>query len=205
VNVVTNEKNRPLAILASFCVAGLLIAAWQYGWFDGGNYNDDPQVAELEKERDKVFANLDEMQSEERREQRRALEEKAKGLTPQQQMALFESSMPLIIPFAAKRFEKEYDEFMAKSPEEQRKELDKRINEMEARANRPPSVGSGAGNRGPRPEISQAKRDELRKKMLDWTTPEQRAKFENGINMVNQRRKERGLSPMKGPGGRGFF
>jgi Spy/CpxP family protein refolding chaperone len=45
--------------------------------------------------------------------------------------------------------------------------------------------------------------DEFRKKMLDYTTPEQRAKFENGIQIFNERRKERGLPPV-GPGGRPF-
>ena len=46
--------------------------------------------------------------------------------------------------------------------------------------------------------------DEFRKKMLAWTTPEQRAKFENGIQMFNDRRKERGLDAVDMPGG-GFF
>jgi hypothetical protein len=40
--------------------------------------------------------------------------------------------------------------------------------------------------------------------MLDYTTPEQRAKFENGIQMFNDRRKERGLPPVGPPGGRPF-
>ena len=197
---MTEENKRALGVLTAVLLLATAVGAWRLGWFDGGNYSDDPQVAEIEKERDEVFANIEQMTDEQRREQRRAMEQKASGLTPEQRMALFESSMPLIVPLAAKRFEKEYDEFMAKSPEEQRKELDKRIDQMEARGGRP-----GGGPPGGRPEISKAKQDEIRKKMLDWTTPEQRAKFENGINMVNDRRKERGLPPVQRPGGGGFF
>ena len=48
------------------------------------------------------------------------------------------------------------------------------------------------------------KMDEFRKKMLDYTTPEQRAKFESGIQMFNDRRKARGLEPVGPPGGRPF-
>ena len=33
--------------------------------------------------------------------------------------------------------------------------------------------------------------DEFRKKMLDYTTPEQRAKFDSGMQMFNDRRKAR--------------
>jgi Spy/CpxP family protein refolding chaperone len=44
----------------------------------------------------------------------------------------------------------------------------------------------------------------MRKKMLDWTTPEQRAKFEHGMELMNERREQRGLPPMPARGG-GFF
>jgi hypothetical protein len=40
--------------------------------------------------------------------------------------------------------------------------------------------------------------------MLAWTTPEQRAKFDNGIQMFRSRMEERGLTPPSTPGG-GFF
>lgn len=123
-------------------------------------------------------------------------------------MALWESSAPLIVPLMARRFEQRYDEFMKLSPEEQRQELDKRIDEMEQRmkagagSGRPGGEGRGDGNR---PPIDAKKAEEFRKKMLDWTTPEQRAKFENGMNLFNERRKERGLEPIKPRGGGGVF
>lgn len=43
--------------------------------------------------------------------------------------------------------------------------------------------------------------DTFRKKMLDWTTPEQCVKFDEGMRMFNERRQERGSPPPVGPGG----
>jgi hypothetical protein len=40
--------------------------------------------------------------------------------------------------------------------------------------------------------------------MLAWTTPSQRAKWDNGIQIFTNRMKERGLTPPPMPGG-GFF
>ncbi len=198
--------NRNAVVGVATLIVAVLLWGWNFGWFSGKVYSDDPLVAKLEKERDQAFAKLPQMSDEQRREQRQALEKKANLLSPEQRMALFESSMPLIIPMAAKRFEAEYDKFMAMSPEEQRKELDKRINEMKARGG-PGEPGGGGGNGGRRgpPNIDPKKAEQIRKKMLDWTTPEQRAKFENGINLMNGRLKERGMDPLPpGPGG-GFF
>ena len=117
-------------------------------------------------------------------------------------------TMPIFVPMMAKQFEKRYDEFMAMSPEQQRAELDKRIDEMKARGGPGgpggPGGGGNGGRRGP-PNMDPKKAEQFRKKMLDWTTPEQRAKFENGINLMNGRLKERGMDPLPpGPGG-GFF
>ncbi len=186
------------AINGVVCVmAAALIWAWALGWFEGKEYSDDPVVAELEKLRDENVPKLETMPEAERRAQRDAFGERMKGLSEQQRMAFFESSMPIFVPMMARQFEKHYDEFMAKSPEEQRKELDKRIDEMKAR-------GGPGGRRGGPPNMDPKKAEQFRKKMLDWTTPEQRAKFENGISAMNDRLKERGMEPLSGPGG-GFF
>jgi hypothetical protein len=72
---------------------------------------------------------------------------------------------------------------------------------MEARGGPP---GGGPGGGGGRPQMDPKKMDEFRKKMLGWTTPEQRSKFENGMKMFNDRRIERGLQPMPPFGGGGF-
>jgi len=188
-------NNRAISAVAAL-VAACLIWAWAFGWFEGKQYSADPAVAELEKERDAVFAKMPEMTEDQRREQGRALQQKASGLTPEQRMALFESSMPFLVPMFMKRFENEYDKYMAMSPQEQRKELDKRIDEMESRT----ASGNGGGGRGGPRDIDPKKVESIRKKMLDWTTPDQRAKFENGIQIMNDRRHQRGLPPMPRPG-----
>jgi hypothetical protein len=140
----------------------------------------------------------------ERRAQRDAFGERMKGLSEEQRMAFFESSMPIFVPMMARQFEKRYDEFVKLSPEEQRKELDKRIDEMKARGGAG-GPGDAGGRRGAPRSIDPKKAEQFRKKMLDWTTPEQRAKFENGISAMNERLKERGMDPLPpGPGG-GMF
>jgi hypothetical protein len=170
----------------------LIFAAWIWGWLDTGQYSDDPAVAELEKFRD---ANIDNGEAPgEMREQMRA---KMEGLSEQQRMAFFESSMPIFMPMMAKRFEQEYDEFAKLSPEEQRKKLDERIDQMEKRGGPGGPGGPGAG----RPQMDPKKMSEFRKKMLDWTTPDQRAKFESGMQIMNKRRNERGLPPLPTMGG----
>jgi len=194
------NRNAAYGVLA--LLVGVMLWGWIFGWFNGKQYSDDPVVAELEKLRDENVPKLAQLSEAERRSQRDAFGERMKGLSEEQRMAFFESSMPIFVPMMAKQFEQRYDEFMAKSPEEQRKELDKRIDEMKVRGG--PGGGGNGGRRGP-PNIDPKKAEQIRKKMLDWTTPEQRAKFENGINLMNGRLKERGMDPLPpGPGG-GFF
>jgi len=193
------------AIKGVICVVvAALIWAWALGWFEGKEYSDDPVVAELEKLRDENVPKLETMPESERRAQRDAFGERMKGLTEEQRMAFFESSMPIFVPMMARQFEKRYDEFVKMSPEEQRKELDKRIDDMKARGG-PGGRGGAEGRRGGPRNIDPKKAEQFRKKMLDWTTPEQRAKFENGISAMNDRLKERGMDPLPpGPGG-GMF
>lgn len=171
-------------------VAALFLAAWLLGWFD----RKDPVIAELEKVRDADFARQEEMTEEERRESREKFGERMRGLSEEQRRAFFESSMPVFM----KMFETQIDRFLEMPPEEQKKEMDKRIDDMKARGQGGP--GGGPGGNGPRPSPQQI--DEFRKKMLDWTTPEQRAKFDNAFQKFNDRLQERGMNPM--PGG-GFF
>jgi hypothetical protein len=193
---ISMQDNRKLYGITALAV--LIFAAWAWNWFDAGQYSDDPAVAELERLRD---ANIGkELSRDEQRAQREDFGKRMSGLSEEQRMAFFESSMPIWIPMMSKRFEQDYDKLMAMTPEEQRKEMDKRIDEMEARGG-PPGGGPGGGGR---PQMDPKKMDEFRKKMLDWTTPEQRSKFENGMKMFNDRRKERGLQPLPPFGGGGF-
>jgi hypothetical protein len=179
----------------------LIIALQMWSGAEGPQYSDDPMVAELEKERDANIGKFESLPEEQRRAQGEQFREKMQTLSPEQQQTFFESSMPVWMPMMAKRFEEDYDKLVAMTPEEQRKELDRRIDGMEAGFR---GGGPGGPGRGGRPPVSPEKMDEIGKKMLDWTTPDQRSKFENGMRMMNDRRKERGLAPMPQFGGGGF-
>ncbi|MEM9659097.1 MAG: hypothetical protein AAF961_12115, partial [Planctomycetota bacterium] len=144
----------------------------------------------IEKVRDAKFAEPDRMSDEQLRDAGAALKKQAAGLSDQQKRDLWERSMPLFMPMMMKRAEQKMDQFLALSPEEQRREMDKKINERRSQGRSgPPRPGAGDG----KPEISAAKADEFRKKMNDWTTPEQRAKFEAVMSMYEKRKRERGL------------
>lgn len=159
-----------------------LLLAWQLGWFS----SEDKFVAEL-----KTLAAAP-PSDDTRNAMRDLMRSRFEGTTPEQRQAMFEQMAPVFMPMIFQRFESEYDRFMAMSPQERNKELDRRIDEMEKR--NPGGRGAPFGG-----NASPAQVDSFRKKMLDWTTPDQRAKFEDGMRMMNDRRKQRGLQPMMGP------
>lgn len=191
--------NKRWTIGGTIAIALLVIAAWAFGWLE----RKDPALAELEKLRDEGLSRQGQMTEEEQRASREKFGEQMRDVPEETRRKFFESSMPVFM----RMFEAQTDRFLAMSPEEQRKEMDKRIDDMKARMNAPgqggPPPGGGAGGpggNGPRPSAQQM--DEMRKKMLDWTTPEQRAKFEKVMQKYSERLKQRGMDPM--PGG-GFF
>ena len=167
-------------------------AAWAMEWFADGQYNDDPEVAKLEKLRDEVL----EKDEKERRAVGGQLRDAMKNMTEQQRASFMESSMPIFVRMGATYMEKRFDEFLAMSPEEQQSEMDKKIDEQLARQQQR-NAGGGDRSRGGPPKFPAKKMDEFRKKMMDWTTPGQRAKFQTVIGMYNARREERGLSPVE--------
>jgi len=187
------KKNSVVGAVALLAV--LLCGAWMLGWFDG----EDAVVAEVReiaakpqsKENDDAMRNL--------------MRERMQGLNEEQRMQMFEQMAPIFIPIWAARFEQEYDKFMAMSETDRNKELDKRIAEMQKRGGpgggRPGGGGPGGSNRA---NVDPKKMDEFRKKMLDWVTPAQRGKFQNGMQIFNARLKEKGMAPVGPPGG-GFF
>ena len=190
------NKRGALSVAMFFFVA--LGAAWAMGWLDGGNYSDDPEVAALERQRDEEFADADSMSGEQLRSVGEALKKQAAGLSSEQKMQLWKSSMPVIMPILMKQGEARLDKFLALSPQEQRREMDKKIDQQLAREQQKGSQNAKPPGSG-KPQMSPAKIDELKKKFNDWTTPEQRAKFEAVMGMYNERREERGLDPV-GPG-----
>ena len=188
------NKARTRIGLALVLVA--LLGAWVLGMFHDDNYSDDPEVAKLEKLRDQSL----EKDGDERREALRDVQKQAESLTAEQKQSLFESSMPIFVKMGAQWMEKRFDEFLAMTPDEQREALDKRIDEELERERKRNSQANAQDRprRGPA-SMSPEKADEFRKRMQDWTTPDQRAKFETVMGMYNERREERGLEPIQGP------
>lgn len=184
-----SRQNGLLGIL----VLGLaLLVAWAWGVFDGDDtLSDDPTVAEIQREMRQVA----ELPEEERREAFRGMRGRGDDLTDEQRMELFESSIPMWEPFMRKQL----DEFFAKTPEEQRKQIDEEIDRMqEFRRNNPGANGPGNGRGGP--QMSPDQMDEFMKRMVAHLSPDVRAGFEIRINMFNDRLKERGLPPIGPPG-----
>lgn len=153
----------------------------------------DPAVAEAKQMRDEMLKNMDSMTGQERRAQFETLRDRMRDFTPEQRRE-FGSGMR---QFMMQRV----DRILALPPDQQRAELDRIIDQMEEfRQNREP--------RGERPDrggnMSAAQRDQRRKQGLDRTTPEMRGKMDAMRDLLNDRRNERGLEPMRG-GGRGMF
>jgi hypothetical protein len=187
--------NKKLAVGGAVALVLFGLAAWRLGWFGHSKYSKDPAVAELQKLRDDGFAKRDQTNEADQKAARDSFRERMQELTDEQRQAFFASSAPMMM----KMFEQQVDRFLAMSPEERLKEMDKRIDDMkamQARGGGPP--GGGFGGKPPAPE----QMDQMRKRMLDASTPDQRAKFERAMSMFTDRMKAKGANP--GPGG-GFF
>lgn len=174
---------------------GVLILALAAGWAMGF-IGTDAEVAELERLRDERFQNRDAMTDEQRRAQFEGFRERIRGLSDEQRRQFFESSRPMFQRMINERM----DEFLAMSPDEQRAEIDKRIDQMEERRKEREASGDNqGGNR--RNDMSPEQRDQRRKERLDHTTPELRDKMDQIKDLFNKRREERGLDPIDRPGG----
>ena len=188
--------NKNKIAVGAFVLALVVGAGWAFGFFGG----KDPQLVEIEQMRDEAFKNRETMQEEERRGQRRQIWEKVGQLSDQQRKKFFESSRPMFQRMMNERM----NQFFAMSEEEQKAELDKWIDRMENRDSDRGGQGGGGGPRWGGEGMSQQQRDRRRQERLDSTTPELRAKFDKFKDMMNDRRKERGLPPVDRPwGGRG--
>lgn len=83
------------------------------------------------------------------------------------------------------------DDYFETPPAQRRAVLDRQIQQMEAM--RAAFTQNGGNPPGPPRTSSEGDRNEWRKRMIDRTTPEQRAKFTEYGNAIDQRRRELGL------------
>lgn len=179
-------------LLGGLTLCLLALFGWRLGWFE----REAPEIAELRAIAERPAG------EEQGKAVREVIQQQMKSLpNDEARQSYFESAAPVLIPMFAMQFETMYDDFMKKSPEEQRKILDERIDEMEKRRNRPPVPNAqNAENRPGRPSMDPKRFDEFQKKLVAYTTPQQRAKFEDGMRRFNDRRVARGLEPVSPPG-----
>jgi hypothetical protein len=196
-------------VLALVVVLG--IGAVAYALLPAG---PDPDVVRVQQMQQRLFDPNTKMSDDERMKGFRELGEASRNLTDEQRMQIFREN-----PMAKRMRQSVVDYFNL--PEKERVALlDKHIDEMEkfrknmerrrkerqAKGGGPPGGGPGGGPGGPGgsggPGGGGGDRSAMQKRMLDNTSPQERAMFGEYFQQMQQRRQERGLPPMGGPFGR---
>ncbi|QDS99696.1 hypothetical protein HG15A2_30230 [Adhaeretor mobilis] len=183
-----NKKNVILSLAALMLLAGV-------GWAMGLLGGEDPKVAEAKHLREQLSQDRDKMTESERRASYENLREKTRDLTDEQRRAVWEGGRQDMI--------QRVDQLLSMPKAERDKELDEWIERSEQRR----KEWAANGDQGPRgdrgADATPAERAQRSKQRLDRSTPEMRAKMDALKDIMNQRREERGLDPVKGP--RGMF
>jgi len=165
----------------------------------------DPQLVKVQQLQQKLFRSDAKLSDAERREGFDELRRESEKLTEEQRDKLmqdFRDNPPEFV----RRMQKDMVDFFDKPKAEQDKILDKQIDEFEKRRKQweknrgDRSKGPPGGFRGGNMDGKAA--NDMRKKMLDNTSPQQRAMMGEYFERMNQRRQERGMPPWGGPGGR---
>lgn len=175
----------------------------------------DPDVVRVQQMQERLFDPNTKMSDDERFKGFRELGEASRSLTDEQRMQVMREN-----PMAKRMRQSVVDYFNLPEKErvalldkhidemeKMRKDFEKRMKERQAQGGGP----GGPGGRGPGgpggpprgPGGPGGDRNAMRKKMLDNTSPQERAMFSEYFEQMQQRRQERGLPPMGGPfGGR---
>jgi hypothetical protein len=206
-----NKKKLAIGIVAVLALAGL---AWAF--LPAG---EDPQVAKVVELQNKLFSENPQVPPEDRRKAFEELRTEAEKLTEEQRMKMMRDNPPPMM----KQFQQHVVNYFDLPQDKRKAELDTAIDEMEKRRKEweqgreprraqggGPAGAAGGGPRGPGGggpggfgrNLDQNQRNQFAKKMLDNTTPQQRAMFGEYFRDLQQRRQERGLPPMGGPFGR---
>ena len=170
----------------------------------------DRQVAKVVELQEKLFTENSNIPREQRRQAFEELRNEAEKLTPEQREKMMRDNPP---PFA-RQMQQQVVAYFDLPDDKQKAHLDKQIDEMEKRRADWDKRRSERGKQGDGPRggggppgggfgrsTDPSKQAEMRKKMLDNTSPQQRAMFGEYFKQLEDRRKERGLPPMRGPGG----
>jgi hypothetical protein len=196
-------------IFALLVVLG--IAAVAYALLPAG---PDPDVVRVQQMQEKLFDPNAKMSDDDRMKGFRELGEASRGLTDEQRMQIMREN-----PMAKRMRQSVVDYFNLPEKdrvalldkhidemEKMRKDFAKRMKDRQAKGGGGPGGPGGFGGppRGPGgPGGPGGDRNERAKKMLDNTSPQERAMFSEYFQQMSDRRQQRGLPPMGGPfGGR---
>lgn len=195
-------------------VATILLSMIGSGWFAFGYFKGD-DLSALKELREKMRD--DSLTREQRRELGNQMRQEYEKLGPDQRRELWQARELR----HNQEMQSHLAKFFALSPDERKKELDKQIDEMEKRrkqrekeraerANRDRGDGGGRGGPGgggpggfDRGSQTGADRLARQKDRLNNTTPELRSMRGDYFRMMQDRRAERGLPPVRGRGGWG--
>lgn len=146
----------------------------------------------------KMMFKRDPAKEQEFRDKQKAIREEAKKLSPESRRELMQGQMKMMTNMTK--------QLLAMPKSQQNAVLDLFIDGMEAmrkqqeqRMAKANSSGneSGGGDRPRRPPVSDEERDQRRREFFDNMPPEDRATFSEGIRAMNDRRRERGMPPMR--------
>jgi hypothetical protein len=191
-------------VVALLVVLG--IAAVAYAFLPAG---PDPDVVRVQQMQEKLFDPNAKMSDDDRWKGFRELGEASRNLTDEQRMQIMREN-----PMAKRMRQSVVDYFNLPENErvalldkhidegeKMRKDFEKRMKERQAKGGGGPGGFGGGPPRGPGGPGGD--RNERAKKMLDNTSPQERAMFGEYFKQMSDRRKQRGLPPMGGPfGGR---
>ncbi|MCC7084085.1 MAG: hypothetical protein IT427_03650 [Pirellulales bacterium] len=190
-------KQRTIGGVAAAAV--ILILVWWFGWL-----GEDPALAEVEALQVKLTdPNLAEAESRALMDQLRS---KMATLTDDTRRAAWQSGRAMFEQREMSRI----DRLLTLQGQEQTKALDDEINRMERRRaewQQRAAQGQAGGQRGDqtrgqgglrsRGSQSDEQRIARLRNRLDHSMPEQRAKRAEFVRLINQRRIQRGLPPMR--------
>lgn len=199
---MSRNKKTVIAILV---VLGM--AAVAYAFLPAG---PDPDVVRVQQMQEKLFDPNAKMSDDDRMKGFRELGEASRSLTDEQRMQVMREN-----PMAKRMRQSVVDYFNLPEKdrvalldkhidemEKMRKDFEKRMKDRQAKGGGPPG---GPGNGPPRGFGGGpgGDRNAMRKKMLDNTSPQERAMFSEYFKQMSDRRQARGLPPLGGPfGGR---
>jgi hypothetical protein len=171
----------------------------------------DPQVARVTELQQKLFSEQSQATPEERRAAFGEFRQELEKLTPEQRDKLMRDNPP---PFV-RQMQKNIRDFFDLPADKRKEALDRQIDEMESRrrqmtkqfaqsGGRPgggPGFGGGPGGGpgGNRGAMDPQHRQEMTRRMLDNTTPQDRAMMGEYMRQVQDRRRERGMPDLPGP------